>query len=97
MFVKTFLTDGETTKDLVFDEAVKLFECAEETSTLPVGDDYFELLKSNKDFFANQIAENANPTGSTNPQVKKVVSLLKFALKCPRDTGEIHKAGPVVI
>lgn len=91
MFVKTFLTDGKTTKDLVFDEAVKLFECAENAPTLPVGDDYFELLKSNKDFFANQIAENANPTGSANPQVKKVVSLLKFALKCPRYTKTQEK------
>ena len=85
-FVKTFLTDGKTTKDLVFDEAVKLFECAENTPALPIGDNYFSLLKTNKDFFARQITENSIPIGSTNPQVKKIVSFLKFALKSSRYT-----------
>ena len=86
LFVKTFLTDGKETKDLVFDEAVKLYECAENTPALPIGDNYFSLLKTNKDSFARQIAENSIPTGSTNPQVKKIVSFLKLALKSPRYT-----------
>lgn len=86
LFVKTFLTDGKTTKDLVFDEAVKLFECAENTPALPIGDNYFSLLEENKKFFARQVAENSAPTGSSNPQVKKIVSLLKFALKSSRYT-----------
>lgn len=86
LFVKTFLTDGKTTKDLVFDEAVKLFECAENTPALSIGDNYFSLLKTNKDFFARQVAENSMPTGNRNSQVKQILSLLKFALKSPHYT-----------
>jgi len=52
-FFKTYLSEGINTLDLVFDDAVKYFECDKNCKRLSIPTDYYALLKANKNAFLN--------------------------------------------
>lgn len=107
-FFKTYLSDGITTQDLVFDDAVRYFECSKDCKKLTAPKEYYELLQKNKDAFLNvdleTIIETSSKGGSSNHSI--IEGVIKFAIKEGRLTNEqeeylnrvleLYKVGAVV-
>ena len=62
---KIYITDGEKSQDLSFDEAIKYFECKKDCLKQPISKEYYDLLDVNKKLFLK-------PNDEDNIQVKKV-------------------------
>lgn len=107
-FFKTYLSNGLQTLDLVFDDAVKYFECDRDCKKMPITDTYYHLLQSNKDAFVNVDIETEIETstrgGASNHSYVK--GRIEFALKEGKLTNEqeeylnkilaLYKVGAVV-
>ena len=75
---------GEETKNLSLLETIKLFECSPTEQSVPLPDDYFELLNKNKQFIeAKQninSQDNNNRKASSSKNTKTILALIKQLL-----------------
>ena len=89
---KIYITDGLKSQELSFDDAIKYFECAEETEKQPVSKEYYDLLNINKTLFLKPNEEDdiqlKKTGGSSNHKYVKL--RVEYAIKEGRltDTQE---------
>ena len=62
---KIYITDGQRTQDLGFDEAIKYFECKSDCKKVLISREYYDLLRINKEAFFK-------PNEEDDIQLKKV-------------------------
>lgn len=90
-FLKTFISDGNNSTSLVFDDAVKLFECEKDCKRLPVESAYHEFLQNNKNAFMDSKDEEytvvAKSKGGASNE-REVISRIEFAIKTKQLTTE---------
>lgn len=78
-----YLSDGETTVNLGFEDAVKYFECDKNCEKQPVPHEFYQLLQSNKDEFFKPNEEDdiqVKKTGGSSNH-KYVRLRIDFAIK----------------
>jgi len=107
-FFKTYLSDGIKTVDLVFDDAVRYFECDKDCKKLTPPKEYYDLLQKNKDAFLNvdleTVIETSNTGGTSNhTYVKGRIDLVIKEGKLTNEQEEylskvleLYKVGAVV-
>lgn len=89
---KIYITDGERSQELSFDDAIPYFECTPDTKKQPVPKEYYELLNINKKLFLKPNEEDdiqlKKTGGSSNHKYVKL--RIEFAIKEGRltDTQE---------
>lgn len=80
---KIYITDGQRTQDLGFDEAIKYFECKSDCKKVLISREYYDLLRINKEAFFKPNEEDdiqLKKVGGTSNH-KYVKSRVEFAIK----------------
>lgn len=87
---KFCITSGEKSLEVPFDEAVKYFECPQDTKKQAIPKEYYKLLEINKTLFANPVNEEEHiqkqKGGKSNET--EVIRILKSISKDSRFTQE---------
>lgn len=80
---KIYITNGMQSQELSFDDAIKYFECTEETKKQQISKEYYQLLDINKALFFNPHEEEdvqiKKTGGSSNHKYVKL--RIEFAIK----------------
>ncbi len=82
--LKVFISDSEETKELDFFEAVKLIECDSSEKKLNLDEEFYKLLRRNKEAFMKAFVEDTvRKKRSSKSQTYKFIAHLKALLNHP--------------
>ena len=86
---KFYITDGDTSTELPFDEAIKFFECEEKEPKRKLSDLYFNYIAKNKEIFGQPIETAGDMTvRKGRSKMDKIVRDMKGLLNCPKYTQD---------
>lgn len=86
---KFYITDGISSTELPFDEAIKFFECEKKEQKKKLSNLYFDYIVKNKEVFGQPIDTEEDMTvRKGRSKMDKIVRDIKSILNCPKYTQD---------